>query len=390
MTIRVWKLNWKNLNYLDHDVSSLDYALVNQGIIEWMNVTTGFVEVGCALVAVTRTTTTPHQKFLVHVEILTRESVDSSWNKKIWIEVNKNYVNDGTLATNPNGTEIARIMTGANYPWNDVFYLPLASINNGIISDERCFISQKPITTKIPDKRYEKMKTPKELEQEFTNYEFRPINTWEVWEVLISWEPGWWAVAQTICAWTWNDWNYDRQIAYRVHPRNIQSIYMRSALDTGEWWTWEKIFPVSASSIDIKWLYNCTDAVSHIWNEFLFWNSASKINEKVTIENLRKWIYWVSKWINHQYQYSYDWTTNSVAIQRWGIWNYSCGSIYNNNTYRVEIQFSTDNFNWQNIYDGYPYQNCSLTWLIWDWGFVRCVVSGVWNTYPKTFTVQPF
>lgn len=116
MTIRIGKLNGKNLNYLDHDASSLDYALINQGIIEGMQVTNGFVGIGRAIIGVKRTNTAPHQNFMVHTEITTREPVSTSGTKKIWLEVNKQYINDGTLAKNPNGEGIARIVTGADFP----------------------------------------------------------------------------------------------------------------------------------------------------------------------------------------------------------------------------------------------------------------------------------
>lgn len=43
MAVRVGKLNGKNLNYLDHDSSSTDYALLNSGVVEGMQVTTNSV-----------------------------------------------------------------------------------------------------------------------------------------------------------------------------------------------------------------------------------------------------------------------------------------------------------------------------------------------------------
>lgn len=144
MTIRVGKLNGKNLNYLDHDVSSIDYATIHQGVIEGMQVVNGFVEVGRALVAVTRTNMVPNQKFFVHAEVTTKEAIDTTGTKKVWLEVNKQFVNDGTLATEPNGTEIARIMTGANFPNpNETAFIPLAEINGGVITDRREKIAYK-------------------------------------------------------------------------------------------------------------------------------------------------------------------------------------------------------------------------------------------------------
>lgn len=148
MTIRAGKINGKNLNYIDQDNSALDYALVNSGIIEWFEVTAWQVAIGRAILITKRTSVTPNQKFWMHIEITAPETIDTTGTKKVWIEVDPQYINDGTLATNPMGTQIAKINTGASYPSDSAYYIPLASITSGTITDARVSLSGKPILQK--------------------------------------------------------------------------------------------------------------------------------------------------------------------------------------------------------------------------------------------------
>lgn len=148
MTIRAWKINGKNLNYYDHDVGALDYALVNSGIIEGMVVSAWQVSTGRAILITKRTSVTPEQKFWVHIEITATETIDTTWTKKVWIALNPTYINDGTLATNPMGTQLATVQTGASYPADSAYYIPLASITGGVITDEREFITTLPLLRK--------------------------------------------------------------------------------------------------------------------------------------------------------------------------------------------------------------------------------------------------
>lgn len=148
MTIRAGKINGKNLNYIDQDNSALDYALVNSGIIEGMQVTAGQVSIGRAILITKRTSVTPNQKFWMHLEITATETIDTTGTKKVWIAVDPQYINDGTLATNPMWTQLATIQTGASYPADSSYYIPLASITSGTITDARTLISKKALLSK--------------------------------------------------------------------------------------------------------------------------------------------------------------------------------------------------------------------------------------------------
>jgi len=148
MAIRAWKINGKNLNYIDQDNSALDYALVNSGIIEGMQVSTWQVSIGRAILITKRTSITPNQKFGIHLEITSTETIDTTGTKKVWIAVDPQYINVGTLATNPMGTQLASIQTGASYPADSAYYIPLASITSGTITDARTLISKKALLSK--------------------------------------------------------------------------------------------------------------------------------------------------------------------------------------------------------------------------------------------------
>jgi len=74
--------------------------------------------------------------------------IDTSGTKKVWIAIDPQYIEDGTLATNGLGMGIATIQTGASYPADDSYYIPLASITSGVITDERPMLSMKPVRRK--------------------------------------------------------------------------------------------------------------------------------------------------------------------------------------------------------------------------------------------------
>lgn len=95
----------------------------------------------------------------------------------------------------------------------------------------------------IPDKRHTPFPAPQEVAKKSTWYEFRPINSGDAGQLLISWEQAGWAVVETISGWTFDsvEW-YVRQIAYRVNPR-VNEMYMRFWKTPTEWGEWEKVYP---------------------------------------------------------------------------------------------------------------------------------------------------
>lgn len=394
MTVRVGSLNGKNLNYLDHDANALAYSLINPGVIEGLNIADGKVQNGRAMIQVTRTNVTPNQRFLVHVEITAPEPVDTTGTKKIWLEVNQSYVNDGTLATQPNGNGIAAVMTGTNYPSSN--YIPLASVENGVVKDERKNIQDKFRWMDIPDMRNVEMPKPINLrKQTHTNYEFRPINTWEVGEINIANASWGWAVIETINGWT--DWiDYVRQVCHRVQPKNQIEIWVRG-VDGENWGSWQKIFPFSATALDISWLTETTWPAS---NGFFLYEDTPGNNKKISRENLAKILNSTLSTSNINIQTDgsgNEWYTNSVYLPRWGLVtiNFSPKNSTGGSG-SGRIQFSGDNSNWSSRagitwpWTGSAYGSYGTTILVPPWYVRGWFDSSNYIGYGKSFTVQVF
>lgn len=84
----------------------------------------------------------------MHLEVTSTHTIDTSGTKKVWIAIDPQYIEDGTLATNGLGIGIANIQTGASYPSDEAYYIPLASITAGVITDERPMLSMKSLKRK--------------------------------------------------------------------------------------------------------------------------------------------------------------------------------------------------------------------------------------------------
>lgn len=149
MTTRAGNMNGKII-LTDQDNGAVGYSLLIQGTVEGLavsNVSTGIVQVaiGRAVLLATRTSVTPNQKFLSHVEVTVAENV-SITTGFVWLELIQSYINDGSTITATNGVGVARINSGSAYPSTN--YLPLASITGGVITDARVFITGKAILQK--------------------------------------------------------------------------------------------------------------------------------------------------------------------------------------------------------------------------------------------------
>lgn len=137
MPIRAWLINWvSNLNR-DHQIGGIHQAILDDGVISGLEVTTWQVSTGTAIVRCVRTSTTPNETVFVSVDITTAEVIDTTGTKKVWLKVLDANVNDPSLNINANGTGIAVIQTGVSYPAGN--YVPLAGIVSGVITDERIY-----------------------------------------------------------------------------------------------------------------------------------------------------------------------------------------------------------------------------------------------------------
>lgn len=124
----------------DKDYTALGLAILGEGIIEGLQVTTNQVATGSAFIKATRTSTTPNEEVLVKFEITANEVIDTSGTKKVWIEILQDNINDAGL-NDANGTIAWEIKTGASYPSTN--FIALADIVSGVITDDRSFIKLK-------------------------------------------------------------------------------------------------------------------------------------------------------------------------------------------------------------------------------------------------------
>lgn len=119
----------------DTDYTACANSVLTPGVVNWgLEVTNESVAPGIAFIKVTRNATTPSEEILVKYENTVAESIDTSGTKKVWIAIEQANVNDPGLNV-ADGTGVGSIQTGANYPTSN--YIPLASIDGGIITDER-------------------------------------------------------------------------------------------------------------------------------------------------------------------------------------------------------------------------------------------------------------
>lgn len=118
----------------DTDYTAFAQHVLRTGIVSGLEVTNGSVSAGIGFIKVTRNATTPSEDILVKYENTTAVSIDTSGDKKVWVEINQDNVNDPGLNV-ADGTGVGSIQTGASFPSSN--YIPLASITAGTITDLR-------------------------------------------------------------------------------------------------------------------------------------------------------------------------------------------------------------------------------------------------------------
>lgn len=129
---RVALINWKNKNQ-DYDLAKIFQSLWTAGVGEWLQVTNWSVSAWYWFVNITRDSKT----FPVLFASDSAVTIDTTWTKKVFIEINQSNIDDGSI-NNPDWTWIWSIKTASSYPSSN--YIPLASISSWTITDARVFI----------------------------------------------------------------------------------------------------------------------------------------------------------------------------------------------------------------------------------------------------------
>lgn len=141
MPIYAGVLNGNNNNN-DYQFQAGISAVLNQGVISGLAVTSGQVGTGSALVSVTRGSFT----FLLAVHNTSAVSITTTGTTKVWLAIDQAKIDDNSAGA-ADGTGVASIQTGASYPWSGSF-IKLASITSGTITDEREMLTWKNIFRK--------------------------------------------------------------------------------------------------------------------------------------------------------------------------------------------------------------------------------------------------
>lgn len=118
----------------DQDVWFLLRGISSGNIIEGLQCQTNKITAGKAFLRWDRTW---GEKPFIYVELETDLTIDTSWTKKVWIEIDQAKIDDGSTL-NEDWTGIAVVNTGASYPASN--YIPLASITAGVITDDRVWL----------------------------------------------------------------------------------------------------------------------------------------------------------------------------------------------------------------------------------------------------------
>lgn len=123
-------LNGENINQ-DWQLTAPQKSLINPGIIEGLKVENNTVSSGEAFVLCNRGN---GEKIMVHFTNTENLTISTSGTKKVFIEIHQSNIDDGSQ-NNTDGTGIGEIKTASSYPAKN--FLPLASISNGTITNER-------------------------------------------------------------------------------------------------------------------------------------------------------------------------------------------------------------------------------------------------------------
>lgn len=110
MPIYAGVLNGNNNNN-DYQFQAGISAVLNQGVISGLAVTSGQVGTGSALVSVTRGSFT----FLLAVHNTSAVSITTTGTTKVWLAIDQAKIDDNSAGA-ADGTGVASIQTGASYP----------------------------------------------------------------------------------------------------------------------------------------------------------------------------------------------------------------------------------------------------------------------------------
>lgn len=249
---RVALINWKNKNQ-DYDLSKIFSSIANPGVIEWLEVQNWKITPWYAFIEVERAWV----KFNVLFQNTEDLVIDTTWTKKVFIEINQNNINDWTNNLS-DWTWIWEIKTASDYPTKN--FISLASITSWVITDSRSFIKFKWLKRKW-------------------------LNINKILYVDSNWD--------------------EVELAYDTSIDQWKSIVISS--------TWLRL---QSPSVNIDWLTEKIEAVDNDWL-ILSDSENSNINKKIKLKNLLLKDFW-NGWDWNLFIST--WTTTLNVWSIWSVW----------------------------------------------------------------------
>lgn len=255
-------------------------------------------------------------------------------------------------------------------------------VSSEVINDLRNGIED---IRKIPDIRWQNRKPSEYTSSTFYWPEFVERQT-----VGVEWT--WWVNLMTFACWKTSEPTYITQMA--ISSNGWTGIWIRNAVDANTWDEWQKVFPFSATGIDVTSLPEA-QPTGRNGLDLLVLRTHHWSNHKITIHNFKTWLFSnlsgsaiaLPKAINIT-SYPFEYTSSSTSIPKWWIchavaWSPSGWAEWHATTI---IQWSANNSTWNDVISLYRYQSSSVVLKPW---FVR--INSRYMTQNSEFaTIQHF
>jgi hypothetical protein len=375
---------WWVLNK-DSDIQALAHTIMNEWVIadadtSDFEVTAWQVWSWRALIEVSRTNTTPNEKFMLYVWNQQDEAKTLWSNKKIFIKIPQDNINDNTLNTNPTWSWIATIEVDDAYPTSD-YYLSLAETDwSWNITDTRTFTT---IKWSLLDSVASTDITGWNWKVFYTNWS--GINTelalWDATKVLTSngaaaaptfesptvdinslsektstianddmlviYDPWVWNKKHLAQASTTNEWLVEMCTDSEATAHTDETRYINSKQAYDNYW---RLYYVTTFTKDESQA-NATQTITHnLW----------KTAKKITLEAISytggsnwksSWVYTTWNFCAYRLDWSWEWgTSTSFSIIVWDTsWNNNAWVIWNLSTTTFDIVWTktwSPTWNW--------------------------------------------
>lgn len=372
---RVALINWTNKNQ-DYDLAKILKSLAVSWIAEWLEVQNWKVLKGYAFIDITRDWLT----FPVLFENTEEHIIDTSWDKKIFIEISQSNINDGSNNSS-NWTGIWEIKTAVNYPGSN--FIKLASITAGVITDERVFVNLKDFGQ---TNQWNAFNWPDQLVQTNKDWKVPSELIWSpivnkiqskliAWETIVKWDALCqlgnsfeYKKEQSTLWWQWNDLAAGTQDLYTFtaeYSWNVKSIQIYGLT---RW----------SNTNNVKLLLTDTQNTIIDTSNSINWNSAPDYRTH-TFSRTNTLVKWNTYKIRVNHTYKMD--INSIGSNNIDFFHKSI-FIWKDSTWKIYKTDSSNktrlNFIWFAVNDAILWEevNVTITGIEWNKSNLK-----IWSNY---------